>query len=347
MAATRRGNNGAGAYAREALTEWGKAARYAARAVAARRAERATDKPPLTERLNPAKTDKGGRLGDVADIALSKFGAAGKLASKASLGSRITERMRGSEGSNADNEDGEPTARDGDDAGAVDSAQNGSAHNGAGGDAPVPIQESIDVALPIEAAYELATDFGEYPQFLHRVSGVEELDDTHVTFTAKLRGRDRKIEIEIVDERPNLRLDWECSGEIEHSGVISFHRLAPSLTRIELTVELEPSGLVERLVRSLHVTEHAIEDEMHRFKAYAELREADDIEPEEGPEDENELEAEEGLDDDEEFEDEEFEDENELEAEEELDDEEDFEDEDEPEPEEVEDEELERAGSGR
>ena len=89
MAATRRGNNGAGAYAREALTEWGKAARYAARAVAARRAERATDKPPLTERLNPAKTDKGGRLGNVADIALSKFGAAGKLASKASLGSRL------------------------------------------------------------------------------------------------------------------------------------------------------------------------------------------------------------------------------------------------------------------
>ena len=62
-------------YAREAVSEWGKATRYAARAAmiyAATRKAAAGDKPSLLERLNPAKTDKGGRLGSVADTALAK-----------------------------------------------------------------------------------------------------------------------------------------------------------------------------------------------------------------------------------------------------------------------------------
>ena len=48
----------------------------------------------LMERLNPATTEKGGRTGDMVDALLAKLGAPGKIASKASLGSRVVERMR-------------------------------------------------------------------------------------------------------------------------------------------------------------------------------------------------------------------------------------------------------------
>jgi uncharacterized membrane protein len=336
MAGSQTSEKGAGTYAREALSEWGKAARYGARAIAAKRRERSDERPPLKERLNPATTDKGGRLGDVADVVLSKLGTPGKLASKASVGSRIVERMR-------DRKDavGSPSEADEAQTPKAEAREQPSQAdaNGFGDGGPVPIQESLDVAVPLRAAYALCTRFEEYPEFLDRVAEVDEIDDTHVSFVAKVRGRPRELDVEIIDTRPNERLDWECAGEVEHSGVISFHRLAPRLTRMELTVELQPEGLLERVSRATHLTERAIRDELHRFKAYAELWEEDDFDEE--------------VEEEEDFDDEELEDEAELEDEDEEDledeegyddDEEDFDD-DELEPEE--EEELEPAGSGR
>jgi hypothetical protein len=52
---------------------------------------------------------------------------------------------------------------------------------------------------------------------------------------------------------------------------VSFHELAPRLTHIELTVELEPDGVVEKVTRATHLTERAIRSELQRFKAHAEL----------------------------------------------------------------------------
>jgi uncharacterized membrane protein len=323
MARSQRDKN-AGTYAQEAMSEWGKAVHYGARALAAKRREGGNDRPPLKERLNPSKTDKGGRVGDAGDWALSKFGIGGKLASKVSLASRILERIRGGRGADDEGE--------------------GSDADGFAGGVPIPIQESIDVAVPVGAAFALCTRFAEYPEFLDRVTDVEEIDDSHVAFVAELRGRKRELEVELQDERPNERLDWECAEDIEHSGVISFHPLAPRLTRVELTIELEPHGLLERLARRAHLTERAIRDEMHRFKAYAELWEYDseEEEPEDSGEPQDEepqdqeasnLVDEEDLEDEENLEDEDF-DEDEL-------------DEEELEEEELQEEELEPAGSGR
>src|SRR3954447_10963616 len=79
-------------YGREALSQWVDAARYGVRALAARR-EAAKEKPRLVERLDPTKTEKGGKAGDMADLALAKLGTPGKLASKVKLGSRLVERV--------------------------------------------------------------------------------------------------------------------------------------------------------------------------------------------------------------------------------------------------------------
>jgi uncharacterized membrane protein len=295
-------------YAKEAVSEWGKAARYGAAALTAiargalPSGQRET---ALLDKLNPAKTEKGGRIGDVTDKLLSKMGTGGKLASMLSAGSRVVERMR----------DGGASREAG--GGARSEAQAASS-NGAGGDLQIPIQESMEVAVPVEVAYELATRFEEYAEFIDRVDGAEQTDDSHVAFDAKVRGRERRIEIEILDARPNERIDWRATEGIAHGGVISFHRLAPRLTHIELSVDLEPEGLIQRLTRKAHLSERAIRADMHRFKAFAELsdegleleEELDEEEPEE--EESEELAGEEELADEEELEDledEEYEDE--------------------------------------
>jgi uncharacterized membrane protein len=147
---------------------------------------------------------------------------------------------------------------------------------GANGDAPPsqlhePIQEAIDVAVPVRVAYALGTRFESYPEFLDRVEGVETAKDGTVSFEVRLRGHTRTVELEFTDERAEERIEWQTTEGPPSAGAISFHQLAPRLTHIELSVELEPEGIAQKLTRAAHLTERSIREELRRFKAYAEL----------------------------------------------------------------------------
>ena len=74
MAQSGQAQRGAADYGREALTQWAEAARYGVRALKARR-DAAQDKPSLKQRLDPTQTGKGGKAGDLADLALARLGA--------------------------------------------------------------------------------------------------------------------------------------------------------------------------------------------------------------------------------------------------------------------------------
>jgi uncharacterized membrane protein len=270
MARNEQAERGAAEYGREALAQWADAARFGARALAARR-EAAKDGPSLRERLDPTQTDKGGKAGDLADMALAKLGSPGKLASKVKLGSRLVERVAGGGGESREEGDEEGAAE------AEAAAPEGGEENGvAAGDAvgagaPLPIQCSIDVALPVEAVFDLCTRFEEYPQIVDRVSAIEIEDDTHFTVVVRAGKREHELSLELLDERPGERLDWECEGELEHSGVLTFHPLAPRLTRLELTIERASETSIQHLTRLVGLPERLLGQELRRFKAVAEL----------------------------------------------------------------------------
>jgi uncharacterized membrane protein len=268
MSQSGQAEKGPAEYGREALSQWAEAARYGMRALAARR-EAGGDRPPLSERLDPAKAEAGGKAGEMADLALSKLGSPGRLASKAKLGSRLVERV-------IPGGEMEEPADEGDGDGEIDASDtaetNGVAEgDGVGAGAPLPIQAAIDVALPVAAVFELCTRFEEYPQIVDRVIAVEVEDDTHFTVSVRVGRRHHELSIELLDELPEERLDWECVGELEHSGVLTFHPLAPRLTRVELTVERDSEGPVEHLGRILALPERGLRQELRRFKAVAEL----------------------------------------------------------------------------
>jgi uncharacterized membrane protein len=227
----------AGDYAREAASQWATAARLGVAAVA----------PRLK---NVGRVAKGGAVGNLADKALAKMGRPGQLASGFALGSRLTQRLRG------DDEDLEETDAEGSEEGIT-----------------VPIQESMEVAVPVSVAFRLCTRFEEYPGYLERVEHVERKGDDQVEFVARIRGQRRRLPIEVFDARPNERIDWRSTNGIEHSGAITFHALAPRLTHIELSLDFAPRGLVRRIARRAHLPDRVVRAEMHRFKAYAELYE--------------------------------------------------------------------------
>jgi uncharacterized membrane protein len=153
---------------------------------------------------------------------------------------------------------------DGDDSGE-------SAAPGHGSGRRMPIQQAVDVALPIRDTYNLWTQFEDWPSFMHRVDSVEQVDDATVAISTKVWGITKRFEAEIVEQHPDERIEWDVAQGLAHTGVVSFHKLAPRLTRIEVTLDIEPNSLLEKAGRGMRFTKRAVRGDLHRFKAHAEL----------------------------------------------------------------------------
>ena len=158
--------------------------------------------------------------------------------------------------------------------GGGDKGDEGGAPSGFGRGRRLPIQESVDVAVPLETAYNQYTQFEDFPKFMHRVEKVEQKDDTHLMWHENIWGVRRQWEAEITDQRPNERIAWEStSGSPRQKGAVTFHRLSDRLTRVEVNLDQEPKGVFEKTSSGFRMTRRALKSDLMRFKAFVETRE--------------------------------------------------------------------------
>jgi uncharacterized membrane protein len=137
----------------------------------------------------------------------------------------------------------------------------------------MPVQQSVDVAVPIETAYNQWTQFEDWPTFMHRVTNVSQEDDCSVSFSTKIWTRKREFTAKIETQRPDERIKWRVSQGITHTGVVTFHEIAPRLTRIELSLDVDPGSLIEKAARGMRHVKRAARADLHRFKAFIEMAE--------------------------------------------------------------------------
>jgi uncharacterized membrane protein len=155
-----------------------------------------------------------------------------------------------------------------------DGDEKGRAAPGHGGSGRrMPVQQSVDVAVPIRVAYDRWTKFEDWPDFMHRVESVDQADDTTLSVALKVWGITRRFEADIVEQRPDQRIEWNSTGGLANTGVVTFHKLADRLTRIEVSLDFEPHGMLEKMGRGMRFSKRAIRADLHRFKALVELDE--------------------------------------------------------------------------
>lgn len=108
------------------------------------------------------------------------------------------------------------------------------------------ILETVDVPVPREVAYKQWTQFEDFPTFTKKVENVKQDEDTETTWKAQIFWSHRSWKAEIIDQVPNERIVWKSTGDKGHvDGAITFHELAPDLTRITMVLEYHPKGLFE------------------------------------------------------------------------------------------------------
>jgi uncharacterized membrane protein len=142
----------------------------------------------------------------------------------------------------------------------------------------LPIQRWTDVAVPVDTAYKAFTDFDEFPKFMHRVLNVERTSRNKVRFDEKIWFSRRNWEAQITERRTNDRVVWKTTSGMSHRGIVSFHKLDSSLTRVMVEMEFEPNGVIEKLASGLRFVKRAVQSDLARFKAYVEMEDAKGIE---------------------------------------------------------------------
>ena len=131
----------------------------------------------------------------------------------------------------------------------------------------VNILETVDVPVPRRVAYDKWTQFQDIPDFTRKVEKVEQKEDEKVEWKAQIFLSHRTWQATIKEQVPDERIVWESSGEKGHvDGAVTFHELAPDLTRVLMTLEYHPQGFFEKTANLWRAQGRRARADMRQFR---------------------------------------------------------------------------------
>ena len=136
------------------------------------------------------------------------------------------------------------------------------------------IEDSIEVQVPVQQAYNQWTQFEEFPKFMEGLQSVQQLDETHVQWAAEIRGQSRQWTTEITEQRPDEKVAWKTiDGEVKNDGVVSFEQIARDQTRVNVQMDVEGESTAENVAGDLlGVVKSQVHGDLERFKQLIENR---------------------------------------------------------------------------
>ncbi|KQX63924.1 SRPBCC family protein [Streptomyces sp. Root1310] len=135
------------------------------------------------------------------------------------------------------------------------------------------VEESIEVGVPVHTAYDQWTQFETFPAFMSGVDRIEQRTDTLTHWVTSVNGVRREFDAEITEQIPDERVAWTTvSGEARQAGVVTFHRLDDSHTKVMLQMEFQPEGVTETVGDKLGFVKRQTKGDLERFKEFIEER---------------------------------------------------------------------------
>jgi uncharacterized membrane protein len=134
------------------------------------------------------------------------------------------------------------------------------------------VTKSIDVAVPVRTAYDQWTQFETFPEFMGGVEKITQTDDAHAHWVTRVGGVEREFDSEITEQHPDERVAWKSTDGTTHAGVVTFHRLAESETRVTVQLDWAADGLVEKAGALVGIDDHQVNSDLKRFKDYIESK---------------------------------------------------------------------------
>jgi uncharacterized membrane protein len=134
------------------------------------------------------------------------------------------------------------------------------------------VVESVDVAVPVRTAYNQWTQFEEFPAFMNTVREIRQLDDTRLHWVVEFGGVRREFDAQITEQHPDERVAWTSTEGPKHAGVVTFHRLDDTHSRVTAQLDIDPDGFVENVADKAGIMDRLIKSDMAKFREFIEHR---------------------------------------------------------------------------
>jgi len=145
-------------------------------------------------------------------------------------------------------------------------------------------KQSIDVNVGVTTAYDQWAQFESFPRWMEGVASVDQIDDTHLHWVAKVKNEVAEVENEtrewdarITEQIRDARISWESVGakrdEKPNAGAVTFEPRGDSACRVTFRIDWEPeAALKAHESYVLAAVNQVVAEDLARFKDFIEAR---------------------------------------------------------------------------
>jgi uncharacterized membrane protein len=134
------------------------------------------------------------------------------------------------------------------------------------------VEKSIEVDVPVHAAYNQWTQFESFPQFMEGVKEVRQQDDRHLHWKAAVAGKNEEWDAEITEQVPDRRIAWHSTSGAPNAGAVTFHPIADNRTKVMLQLEAQPRSATEKVGDAVGMLDRQVKTDLEKFKQFIESR---------------------------------------------------------------------------
>jgi uncharacterized membrane protein len=87
-----------------------------------------------------------------------------------------------------------------------------------------------------------------------------------------IAGVTREFDATITEQHPDERVAWTSDTEPRHAGVITFHRIGDTTTRVTAQMDLDPEGFAEQVADKTGLIGVRVKRDLLSFKEFIEKR---------------------------------------------------------------------------
>ncbi|MFD6285596.1 SRPBCC family protein [Streptomyces sp. NPDC060205] len=149
------------------------------------------------------------------------------------------------------------------------------------------VEETIEVAVPVSAAYNQWTQFKSFPRFMTVVKKVEQVRPALLSWTLGVGPVHREFQAEIVEQEPDSHLTWQSlERHFVHQGEVLFRPAstdgaaddaadkaadgATDRTTVIVRIRVDSPGATALLGGLPELVGRVVQRELRHFKAYIE-----------------------------------------------------------------------------
>ncbi|MFI5855570.1 SRPBCC family protein [Streptomyces parvulus] len=155
----------------------------------------------------------------------------------------------------------------------------GSSKSGAGSVKATHIMEVVDIGVPLRTVYDQWTQLQEFSDFTKGVRSVNSEDEVTSNWNVKVGPSSRSWKATVLEQVPDERVVWTSEGAKGSTrGVVTFHELAPRLTRVVVVVEYYPAGFFEKTGNLWRAQGRRLRLDLKHFARHVTLTDEEEVE---------------------------------------------------------------------